>query len=653
MNGRGLILWLAGVSAASLIAASVPVLAQDAEITVNLPEPPAATVTFDAPAALPEALPEITLVLPAPPEAPANFADIPVTTPPAAAPPPVQAVAQPTAAAPADVASVTLGWEALQAATLAFASSDLPAARTPAQVQALRREREALTAFYTARAFQPLFVVAGAYTPNAKAALARLARASEDGLDVSAYPLPAPLSDNEASQAQAELRLAEAVAAYGRQASGGRVDPGKLSSLIAARPVVAETAQILSAVATASDADAALQAFNPPQKAYAALRAKLIEIRAEKKTDGKIAIPPGPALREGMSDPRSPLLRARFGLEPASGGADALVYDAALAAAIIDFQRANGLPATGVLTPRTTAALAGGEPVRLENEIIANMERWRWMPRDMGESRVEVNIPDYKVTVFKDGAAVHAARVVVGKPDTPTPIFSNTMQFIIVNPSWYVPQSIIRNEMLPRLARDPLYLTRQGYEVVHRGNSVYVRQPPGERNALGRIKFMFPNDHAVYLHDTPSRALFGAERRAFSHGCVRVDQPFKLAEIVLGRANGWSEERVKGLIGGGERTIHLTEPLPIHIMYFTASVDEAGKVQLRDDIYGYSRRVKAALGLEGEAFVEAPARPRPQRSGRAPAPAQKIAAPVEAPAPVTRTSFFAPGGAGPGQNSGR
>jgi murein L,D-transpeptidase YcbB/YkuD len=172
------------------------------------------------------------------------------------------------------------------------------------------------------------------------------------------------------------------------------------------------------------------------------------------------------------------------------------------------------------------------------------------------------------------------------------------MQFLIVNPYWNVPQSIIKKEMLPRLSQDPDYLKRLGYEVVSRAGKLSVRQPPGERNALGRIKFMFPNDYAVYLHDTPSRALFGSSRRAFSHGCVRVDQPFLFAETVLGQDNGWSEQRVKRLIGGGERYVYLPKPLPIHIEYFTTYVDDTGRLQLRDDIYGYSHRVKMALGLE-------------------------------------------------------
>jgi L,D-transpeptidase YcbB len=297
-----------------------------------------------------------------------------------------------------------------------------------------------------------------------------------------------------------------------------------------------------------------------------------------------------------MRDPRVTLIRARFGLDAAPGPED-LVYDTRVAAAVADFQKANGLPASGILSRRTLAALAGGDVSRLENEILANMERWRWMPRDIGATHIEVNIPEFMVSVVRDGEVVERNKVVVGKATTPTPVFSNTMQYLIVNPYWNVPQSIIRKEMLPKHGGDPSYLGRLGYQVSSRHGQLVVRQPPGERNALGRIKFMFPNDYSVYLHDTPSRALFGATQRAFSHGCVRVDQPFAFAEAVLGRDNGWSVERVKHLIGGSERYVNLPKPLPIHIEYFTAFVDQSGELQLRDDIYGYSARVRIALGL--------------------------------------------------------
>ena len=478
--------------------------------------------------------------------------------------------------------------------TWASSSSALPAVRL--------HDRQAIAAFYATHDYTWVWMTADGPTVAARAAAERIARASEDGLDLRAFPATAA----DAHGVDAELAFAERVTAYGRQASGGRVEPRQISTLITQKPQTAEAAVILAAVAAANaQAGDVLQGFNPPRPEYAALRAKLAAWRARRSEDAPLPVPSGPPLRTGQSDARVPLLRARLGLPPIEAPADTL-YTAQVAAAVADFQRTNGLPASGILTAQTAVALSGGDALDTENELLINMERWRWMPRERSASRIEVNVPDFTVKVTLDGATAHQARVVVGKPTTPTPIFSNTMQFLIINPYWNVPQSIIRKEMLPKLAADPSYLHRLGYEVLERNGQMIVRQPPGERNALGRIKFMFPNDHAVYLHDTPSRALFANTMRAYSHGCVRVDQPLKFAEIVLGRDQGWTEQRVRKMIGGDERTVHLPKPLPIDIEYFTAFVDDAGVLQLRDDIYGYSLRMKIAMGLAGDRIAMAP-----------------------------------------------
>lgn len=471
-----------------------------------------------------------------------------------------------------------------------------------------RKEREAIAAFYAMRDFAPLWSSNGKANGEVEPVIERLAHAVDDGLDLKGYPSAFSPMGTDAEIAAADIALTDAVVAYGRQASGSRVDPHMISRLIGEEPEVADPAVILATVANAGEhAGTELRGFNPQQKPYEALREKLGQLRRGRSLAGRgTVIPAGPVLRPGMRDPRVPLIRARLSLDGTQAEAmrdqfrdRALdpVYDTRIAAAVADFQKANGLPPSGTLTTQTLAML-GGQPSHLEAELLANMERWRWMPRDMGESRIEVNIPNYEVVVVEKGAVVQRNRVVVGKEQTPTPIFSNKMQFLIVNPYWNVPPSIIRKEMLPKLASDPNYLHRLGYEVFSRGGHLVVRQPPGERNALGRIKFMFPNDFSVYLHDTPSRKLFASEKRAFSHGCVRVDDPFRFAETVLGRANGWSEQRVKKLIGGKERYVYLPKPLPVHLEYFTAFVDDSGRLQLRDDIYGYSHRVKAALGLE-------------------------------------------------------
>ena len=460
-----------------------------------------------------------------------------------------------------------------------------------------RRFREAIAAFYEARQYAPLWIADAKWNGVAQSAITRLERAGDDALDLRGTPIPALAGKDDVALAAADIGLSESIASYARQASGARIDPLSISKEITSKPEIVDVARALADVGTAADAGAKLASYNPQHSGYTHLRDKLAELRhaAPAMAQTQKRIPTGPVLKPGMRDQRVPLVRARFGLVPAQDSDD-LTYDTKVAAAVADFQKQNGLPASGTLTARTVDALSEGAPERLEDEIIANMERWRWMPRDMGHERIEVNIPDYTVRVYRGEAIIHQARVIVGKPQTPTPVFSNAMQFLIVNPYWNVPPSIIKKEMLPKLKEDPDYLKKLGYEVVPQKNGgMAVRQPPGERNALGWIKFMFPNDHSVYLHDTPTRNLFANDKRAFSHGCVRVDQPFALAEIVLGE--GWTEERVKGLKGGGERMVKMPRPLPIHIGYFSAFVDEQGKLQLREDIYGYSQKVKTALGL--------------------------------------------------------
>lgn len=462
--------------------------------------------------------------------------------------------------------------------------------QTPAA--ALRHERDEIAEFYEAREFAPLWIEAGAFTPAARAAVVRINLAREDGLDLAQYVPPTLDGTSPEAMARAELALSQAAVGFARQATGVRVAPRAIG-LITAKAEVASPREVLTSVAASRDAGEALAAYNPPQPGYGQLREKLIELRRERPALANPRISPGPVLKVGMKDPRVPLVRARFGIDAAADGPDSgLVYDTRVASAVADFQRANGLPDNGALTPRTIAALSGGDPARLEREILANMEKWRWAPRDMGATRIEVNIPNYTARLVRDGRVVHSMRVIVGKPETPTPVFSDVMRFMVVNPSWHVPQSIIRKQ----LAADPNYYARNGYEVVRKGNNMFVRQPPGERNALGNIKFMFPNDHAVYMHDTNSRGLFNASRRAFSHGCVRVDQPFRFAESLM-QETGWSEQRLRSLLGRGERTVNFNVGVPVHIMYFTAFVDDDGKLQLRDDLYGQSRKLQVALGL--------------------------------------------------------
>ena len=228
--------------------------------------------------------------------------------------------------------------------------------------------------------------------------------------------------------------------------------------------------------------------------------------------------------------------------------------------------------------------------------LVANMERWRWMPRDLGKAHVVVNIPDYTLAVMDQGKTVWSTRIVVGKPGAmATPLLSETMKFITVNPTWNVPPSIIRNEYLPALQRDPGALERIGLKIARKSDgTIRIFQPPGERNALGRIRFNFPNKFLVYQHDTPQKHLFARAQRAYSHGCMRVQNPEKYAEVLLSIAQpgeGYTAERIRKMYGASERTLTFKQHIPVHLTYQTAFVDDAGRLQTRPDIYGHDRDI--------------------------------------------------------------
>ncbi len=428
-----------------------------------------------------------------------------------------------------------------------------------------RAARGAIAAFYAGRAYAPLWVSENGLTDAARSALKQLRRASDDGLSMSAFALPRDLGSglDPDAIAEAETTVASAVVAYAEQATGSRVVPSHVSPLIFARPSVVDPGIALAETAFARDPAQRLADFNPPQQGYRALRDELKRLDA-----------PGVAQRR----PRA--LSADLDPDPLLD-----LQDEGAPRRIKRALNAHIYPAS--VSPASTGATA-----RQRAAILANMEMWRWEPRDMGERRIEVNLADFSLAVLDGDRVIHQARVIVGKPETPTPIFSNVMRYVLINPSWQVPDSIIKKEMMSKLGA----LSRRGYEVKSVDGRLTVRQLPGDDNALGRFAFMFPNDHAIYLHDTPSKELFDEEVRAFSHGCIRVEDPQSLAVLVLGgESTGWTDERIEAAIGEKERTVFLPRPLPIHIEYFTDFVDEFGDLKERPDVYGLIRKVEGML----------------------------------------------------------
>jgi len=479
-----------------------------------------------------------------------------------------------------------------------------------------RRRADAVAKVYAARGNQPLWVVGDHYSDKARAVLARLSDVIEDGLNPIDYALPeADLAAPTAELvANADLRVSMAVATFAEQASGGRVAPLSISKDITRKPERIPADKALATVADATDVAVALDGFNPPTDGFRRLKAMLAEVRASKEKDAPAPEPVAlsKSLKPGMSDIGVPALRTRLGVAAPEAEAAPEVYDTALVTAVEAFQKENGLSADGVVGSRTLAVLNGARR-DVEGDIIANMEMWRWMPRNLSQDYVFVNIPEFKVRVIRHGREVHEARVVVGKTTNQTPVFSGEMQYLVVNPYWHVPESIKIKEMLPAIQADPAgYFARHGYEVTWDGQlidptrviwdenavkAVGIRQVPGEANALGNIKFMFPNQHAVYLHDTPLRSLFNRDVRAFSHGCVRVDDPMAFANAVLEGDPEWTVPKLQAMFGGNERRVDIATHLKVHLAYFTAFVDDSGKLQIRDDIYGHVQAIKKALGM--------------------------------------------------------
>jgi L,D-transpeptidase YcbB len=476
-----------------------------------------------------------------------------------------------------------------------------------------KAERIAAEKFYDARSFAPLWTQGGKLTVTGKGVIARLQDATSDGLDAADYPVPDfKAASTPDALAEADLKLTASMLDYARQAQSGRMHWSQVSGDIQYPEHPIDPAEVLTNVTTAKDASAALDGYNPPQRLYRELKAKLAELRGV--GDGPmIRIAEGPALRftpsrsrrqpaAEMEDARVPQLRAKLGV---TENADDDHYDAKVAAAVRRFQEGADLKPTGVLDDRTVKAINSPKRDKQIDTVIVNMERWRWLPRDLGtpgigDAYVILNIPDYTLRVMQHGAPVWTTRVVAGQPGIhATPLLTETMKFITVNPTWNVPPSIIYNEYLPALQQDPTVLQRMGLKLERASDgSIHISQPPGERNALGRIRFNFPNKFLVYQHDTPDKYLFAKEERAFSHGCMRVQNPDQYASVLLNITEPnqhYTPEKIRSMYGQNEIDLKFPTPIPVNITYQTAFVDDSGKLQLRRDVYGRDATMLALL----------------------------------------------------------
>lgn len=492
----------------------------------------------------------------------------------------------------------------------------LAADELPTELAKLDLDRRGLHIFYRAHGHEPLWIGRNGIRSEARLLLDELKRADEEGLNPADYHVQAieqAMRDAQRGSARKpailELMLSQAYADYAKDLRQGRIPRRALYTEDEMAPPPMTTASVLDDAADAASLEDHIEELDELNFIYAGLREALVKLRRQ-KAGAQVKVPNGETLEPGDRDPRVVALRRRLGV-PASPMPE--VYDAPVVQAVQAFQRSKGLKADGILGKGTLAYL-NAKPDDQEAVIVANMERARWLPADLGDKFLLADTAGFVLRMYENGRQADIMRVVVGKEQQRTPSLVERMEYIEVNPYWNVPQSILEEEVAPAvMANGAGYLAGRDMEVVTGfgddatvidpyevdwssalagANGFRVRQRPGPQNSLGRVKFMFPNEHDIYLHDTPADHLFAKELRVFSHGCVRVERPLDLAAWVL----GGDAVRLREALATPETTqITLPRKLPVYIAYFTAWPRGDGTVEYRPDVYGRDREMIGRL----------------------------------------------------------
>jgi L,D-transpeptidase YcbB len=490
--------------------------------------------------------------------------------------------------------------------------------------------RETLEAFYASNRHRLAWCDdSGELLPSTQTLLEALRRADEHGLDPEDYALSrldllgaqigkAPLDDAAVARlADFDLLMTAAFFRYASDLSTGRVHPDEIRNDWHTNPPELDPLTKLGEALKSDKLTELLEALPPPHAGYARLREALRELREVEEAGGWPVIPDGGKLGPGSRGTRVTLLRQRLS-EPAGEGDSAGAqpgesFDQALVEAVRRFQERHGIEPDGKVGAITLAELNVSVEQRIR-QVELNLERWRWIPRRLGDPHVFVNIPGFALELVRGGVSAWRTRIVVGKAFTPTPVFSDQIVAVVVNPPWNVPESIALGEYLPELRKDPRAFERRGlrlldgpgegardvdpatvdWRALDKGHFPYqLRQDPGPNNALGRLKFHLTNEFHIYLHDTPTPGLFGQSDRDLSHGCIRVEKPLELAEQLLGESS--QDLLRKDLDQTKERHLSVKPPVPIHILYLTAWVDAGGALRFSPDVYEFDGPQRTAL----------------------------------------------------------
>jgi L,D-transpeptidase YcbB len=498
--------------------------------------------------------------------------------------------------------------------------------------------RTILSNFYEKRDFNPLWIMDNGLTSQTDQLIRAIEEADLDGLiseDYHLYQLkPLIVNFKQAllkrqpfdpeKQADIDILLTDAFLLFSSHLLSGRVIPNDVDSTWLFFNPVSDITLILDSNAYSSRIESFFDGLRPAHAAYYRLRNALQIYLGIQKKCGWPSIPSGSTLKIGDTHDRVEKIRKRLivtkDIDPPVRNVRSAEFDESLMKGVQQFQKRHGIEPDGVVGAATLAAMNIPVEDRI-SQIELNMERWRWIPRNLGSRYILVNIADYSLAVVENQTTVLGMRVVVGKAYRRTPVFSEKMKYLVLNPFWNVPVKIAVEDKLPIIRKNPLYLTQQHIKVfegwsedapeinpvvidwnrVNSNNFPYrLRQDPGPLNALGRIKFMFPNKFAVYLHDTPQRGLFKRASRDFSSGCIRIEKPIELAKYLLQNDPQWPDQKIMGTIESGVTTVvRIKDPIPVHLLYWTAWVTETGTVHFGNDIYDrdppLSRALKAKL----------------------------------------------------------